>query len=336
VSPELYSAVLGGSGPGGAAPRGQRRRGGGGVARVELAVLLAVPEQWRAAAQPGGDAGTVVNPRVFDEADRAASEARWARELGVGRAHPRSARRSRGARSGSWVRAAGPERLVLGAASADAPALIGRLAAHPRVAWVEPREVPRLRNKWAKGIVQSGDAAKRVLFERGLMGQGEIVGIADTGVEMQLCFFADSKDTPYNIVDKGHRKVVSYRYDEDWGSTRDEEGHGSHTAGSICGAAWLQRQDPARLVHPDVAEYNGTAPEAKLIFDDIYKDDELAPPDDLYHDLFRDPYNAGARIRSESWGGDSIFYTLSAREVATPPCPGGRGVNPAVFCDGRR
>jgi len=96
VSPELYSAVLGSSGPGGAAPRGQRRRGGGGVGWIELAVLLAVPEQWRAAAQPGGDPGTVVNPRVFDESDRAASEARWARELGVGRAHAR--------RDGAWRR----------------------------------------------------------------------------------------------------------------------------------------------------------------------------------------------------------------------------------------
>ena len=28
-------------------------------------------------------------------------------------------------------------------------------------------------------------------------------------------------------------QVISYRYDQHWGSTLDEEGHGSHTTGQL-------------------------------------------------------------------------------------------------------
>jgi hypothetical protein len=51
----------------------------------------------------------------------------------------------------------------------------------------------------------------------------------------------------------------------------DEEGHGSHTTGSICGSTTIAGPE----------EFNGMAPDAKLIFDDIYVNEELSPPDDL-------------------------------------------------------
>ena len=59
------------------------------------------------------------------------------------------------------------------------------------------------------------------------------------------------------------------------------------------------------------------APDAKLIFHDIHiggTDDDLTPPDDL-EGLFLAPYQQGARVRSESWGGDSNSYTTTAKEV---------------------
>ncbi|KAJ1486558.1 hypothetical protein T484DRAFT_1789155 [Baffinella frigidus] len=183
VSHELFPALLGN-----AAARGQ----------VEVAVLLASPESWRPAAAPGADADHsegeaheegifTVDPRSFNEEDRGASEAWWAEALGVGRAHATSGRRARGTEGGgAWVRAASPWRLVVGVGVEGAPALISKLAAHARVAWVERREAPVVRNKWAKGIVQSGVAGDHVIFDKGLKGQGEIVGIADTGIDMSL------------------------------------------------------------------------------------------------------------------------------------------------------
>jgi hypothetical protein len=37
------------------------------------------------------------------------------------------------------------------------------------------------------------------------------VGVADTGLDMRVCFLQDTSiPTPYNTVNNNHRKVVSY------------------------------------------------------------------------------------------------------------------------------
>eukprot|EP00286_Rhodomonas_abbreviata_P027019 CAMPEP_0181300760 /NCGR_PEP_ID=MMETSP1101-20121128/7061_1 /TAXON_ID=46948 /ORGANISM="Rhodomonas abbreviata, Strain Caron Lab Isolate" /LENGTH=1212 /DNA_ID=CAMNT_0023406017 /DNA_START=242 /DNA_END=3877 /DNA_ORIENTATION=+ len=203
------------------------------------------------------------------------------------------------------IRAASVNKLVIKMHEDQVPAALQFLSEQHETAWVEPKPKHKLRNKWAKGILQSGEAGKHLMFTRGLEGQGEILGIADTGIDMHHCFFSDSRSTPVNRVDHHHRKVVSYRYERGWGNTIDEEGHGSHTTGSLVGSTG----------HSPESQYGGMAPAGKLVMDDIFKDDTLAPPDDLEADLFPEPYSIGARIRSESWGGDSMFYTSSAKET---------------------
>eukprot|EP00961_Rhodomonas_salina_P254904 3445025-Rhodomonas_salina.1 len=69
--------------------------------------------------------------------------------------------------------------------------------------------------------------------------------------------------------------------------------------------------------HSPERDYNGMAPQAKLVFDDIFKDDTLAPPDDLEADLYPEPYTIGARIRSESWS-DSAAPRNPTQETAFP------------------
>lgn len=64
------------------------------------------------------------------------------------------------------------------------------------------------------------------------------------------------------------------------------------------------RKDTRALTFENLLQFNGMAPEAKLVFDDIYANGDLTPPDDLEHALFPEPYRLGARVRSESWGGD--------------------------------
>ena len=227
----------------------------------------------------------------------------WADRLGL---QVEAERAGKGEVEQQWVRTASPKKIIIRLHREAAPEALRFLSQQHETSWIEPRERFRLRNKWSKGIIQSGQAFHTPLFDKGLTGAGQVIGIADTGIDMNLCFFKDnSRSIPVNRVDPLHRKVISYRHRGTWGNTIDEEGHGSHTTGSLV----------AKSLTGADAQFNGMAPDAKLIFDDIYAHGDLTPPDDLEHDLFPVPYQHGARVRSESWGGDSIFYTTSARET---------------------
>jgi len=46
----------------------------------------------------------------------------------------------------------------------------------------------RLRNKWARGVIQSGQALRTPLWDKGLTGAGQIVGMADTGNPVCWCW----------------------------------------------------------------------------------------------------------------------------------------------------
>jgi hypothetical protein len=205
------------------------------------------------------------------------------------------------------VRAASQSKIIVSTDLETSSEIITWLSQQSDTVWVEKRPRFKLLNKWAKGVMQSGSARHTPLWDRGLKGQGEVLGIADTGISMNLCYFWDTQTAvPYNSYNPNHRKIVKYKFHPGYGSNRDEEGHGTHTSGSLAGDA------------PDGtpnAEFNGMAPKAKIFFDDIYANGELSPPDDLENDLFPEPYSHGAKIRSESWGGDSIFYTSSAMEA---------------------
>ncbi len=93
------------------------------------------------------------------------------------------------------------------------------------------------------------------LWRVGLQGQGQIVGMGDSGLDMQSCFFNDP-----NHPDPGlhHRKVISYR--AALGDGQDVSGHGTHTAGTLGGAV---------LGGGAMASYNGIAPMVKIAFTDL-------------------------------------------------------------------
>jgi hypothetical protein len=49
------------------------------------------------------------------------------------------------------------------------------LASHPAVTWVEVRDKPKLRNKYATRIAQSSDGTSWTLWAHGLKGDGEVI-----------------------------------------------------------------------------------------------------------------------------------------------------------------
>ncbi len=75
--------------------------------------------------------------------------------------------------------------------------------------------------------LQSGDASMQYIWAKGLRGEGEIVGIGDSGIDSDSCFFSDanlpvplcaSKSMTGEVLNQenctnlAHRKLVMYRY----------------------------------------------------------------------------------------------------------------------------
>ena len=176
------------------------------------------------------------------------------------------------------------------------------------------------------------DVASRLMGVREVMeptgldlrGQGEVVGVADTGL--------DTGDPATIHPDFAGRiaAIRSWPVAPDWSSMvtnpgRDDgaadtnSGHGTHVTGSVCG-------DGAVALAAQGQAVRGLAPEARVIFQaieqklqwsDAYRQEYfrrygrypaeyglVGLPADL-SSLFQQAYDAGARVHNNSWGGGS-------------------------------
>eukprot|EP00741_Cyanophora_paradoxa_P006822 tig00001042_g6597.t1 len=211
------------------------------------------------------------------------------------------------------------------------------MCSEPEVQWVQAKKVMRLKtarlelrseaaaagareeeegapgtgrallNSKAAGFLQSGSLFNEVVWNKGITGKGQIVGIGDSGVDWDNCLFYDKDNTmpffsptganglPRNPA-SAHRKFVGYRpFDTSSAGiakgyrSDDTDGHGSHVAGSVLGYS-------ATLMN------KGMAYEARMVFSDYGADDPnlgLAIPASM--DL-QAAYDLGARIHTNSWG----------------------------------
>lgn len=62
--------------------------------------------------------------------------------------------------------------------------------------------------KWANGVAQSGKFNKFPIYSANLTGRGQIIGIADSGLDVDSCFFHDPEVAiPFDKTNYSHRKV---------------------------------------------------------------------------------------------------------------------------------
>mmetsp|Transcript_55427 Transcript_55427/g.113336 ORF Transcript_55427/g.113336 Transcript_55427/m.113336 type:complete len:1034 (+) Transcript_55427:96-3197(+) len=222
----------------------------------------------------------------------------------------------------SW---AGSHRLkVLVDVKDDSDAVIEWLSNKVAVHFVTEKPEVFLKNKWAGNIIQSGNASKSLLADKGLDGEGQIIGCADSGIDYDSCFFSDPAHQIVPCKGNGivpgcanmnHRKIVTYRTCSGASNGDDETvGHGTHVAGTIGGSA----------SHPALSEYNGIAPAAKIAFDDVGKEFRLggeriglflSVPEDLYEELFPHSYALGAKVHTNSWGSATNEYDLMSSDI---------------------
>jgi hypothetical protein len=179
------------------------------------------------------------------------------------------------------------------------------------IIWIEKSYPMKSAMKWANGVTQSGKYSERPLFAANLTGNGQIIGIADSGLDVNSCFFRDPDvAVPYDTTNFSHRKVIQYvTYQDDL----DENGHGTSVSGAAAGSCLTSSKDTSF----ELSDYQGAAYDAKISFFDIGKgpSSEIFPPPNYYTGLFEVLYTSGARVMSMSWGANSNSYTAQARYI---------------------
>lgn len=166
------------------------------------------------------------------------------------------------------------------------------LADLPEVQFVEdaPENTERsnTNNRW---IVQSNVTNVTPVYNHGIRGQGQIIGVIDSRIDMNHCSFRDSVN---NTPGPGHRKVIYY------GTTLGAASHGTHVAGTAAGDAGAD--DNTR----------GVAYLAKIAYSPI-----PSPQNETnITNLLSTHYSQGARIHTNSWGDDgTTLYTGQCRGI---------------------
>ena len=180
---------------------------------------------------------------------------------------------------------------VLAAPAADA---LIRLAADPSVAWVQRSPSFVLDNDRARTHLRvTGSSGIATAFNTDLNGSGQIVAVADSGLD------GDHGDFGTRV-----RQVIDSIGD---GSTADTHtGHGTHVSCTVLG-------DGTR----SGGAFKGVAPQAALYFQALENDatgDLFAPS---LHSLIKAAHNAGARTHTNSWGSKTGAgsYTVSTEDI---------------------
>lgn len=168
--------------------------------------------------------------------------------------------------------------------------LVGEIPALPEVASFEEYVEPKLFNDRARVLMAIDQPNPGAGLAQ--TGAGQIVGVADTGLDNGHPDFANRID---RIVALGRT-----------GNSSDPHGHGTHVAGSVLGDG---SASGGRL--------RGAAPGARLFFQSLLDaQGGLGGLPLNLGDLFEDAYNNGARIHNNSWGSATASrYTMNSSEV---------------------
>lgn len=211
-------------------------------------------------------------------------------------------------------------RLRLVTTAAELRTLKDVLALRPEVLFFDLEARRVLLNDTTAWVSQTGVSGgqQTPIHNAGILGEGQIVGVLDTGIDPDMCFFRDTVNglPPRNecnggtTVNLSQRKVIAVDFlysgecsggisSNEW----DNQDHGTHVAGTIAGDNFA---NPGTRDSAD-----GMAPAAKLVVQDGgFATDNCAdlpalgcPVVDL-NPIFQQAYNQGARIHSNSWGDD--------------------------------
>ncbi len=172
------------------------------------------------------------------------------------------------------------------------------------VVYIEPTTSYSLMNDRACDLVAAtplGVTGWLSPLQPGLTGDGQIVGLADTGLDIGSTddIHPDLASVPGKIP-----KVVMLRSWAGLPVAADPNGHGTVMAATIAGTGAASS-----------GRYQGVAPGASIYFQGLIDSKgQLDPPPDL-EDLFEPAYEAGVRIHVDGWGGANSGYQDTASQT---------------------
>ncbi|MGY6554583.1 MAG: S8 family serine peptidase [Wenzhouxiangella sp.] len=238
----------------------------------------------------------------------------------------------------------GPPRdvVVLTVTGQHVESLLPILASFDEVIRVGVRQVMQFHNSQGPWLHQSGEADRMPIFERGIFGCGQLVGVADSGVDFPHCAFADPElgAPPVAVCTEGpnclpaspdmnQRKIpIYYKWSPDSDPVGDGAcpsgpgaGHGTHVAGSVLGNNWANPVDCSDFSTPGgLSDLDGMAPGAKLIAQEMGS--ALGYLNNLGGNVFHlvsVAHANGARLHNNSWGGSCCFLGLFCLPGCTQP-----------------
>ncbi len=164
------------------------------------------------------------------------------------------------------------------------------------------------------------------IWNHGILGAGQIVCVNDSGLDSDMCYFrldgtAGSKTTSQVAIPPSigtlepNKKVIAYYVEpgaDDY-DTSSASYHGTHVTGSVLGDNYSSLSTGTSHGHDNG---DGMAPQAKVVFQDVGNSSGgLAGLAGDLSEMFRQAYDAGARIHSDSWGTTESVYDGTAMDM---------------------
>ncbi len=198
------------------------------------------------------------------------------------------------------------------------PAMIDTLAQSDAVTWIAPHARPETHNTEASGVIQSGTVGLHPLWSHGLTGHGQIIAVADSGLDANerwftrynpgsgaLVFVTPAQATlPPALGSRvSDAKVIAnwvqpgadaYETVLPCGTVAAVQ-HGTHVTGTISGDSGITATPTA--ANADVGD--GMAPNAQILFQDIGADCLVI---DDYAATLMQARSGGAHVHNNSWG----------------------------------
>jgi hypothetical protein len=156
---------------------------------------------------------------------------------------------------------------------------------------IEIKEIMETKNFAGRAILGTGPLASspsQSLVLSNIDVSQSVIGVSDTGINMNNCFFYDNGKIANSRVVHDYNFLPGSMCGRTvpCGNMLDEQGHGTHVAGTVCGNAGTNAAAEAG---------NGIAVGAKVFFTDIHNENVLSPPSNLAN-LFQPAYNAGVYV----------------------------------------
>ncbi len=186
---------------------------------------------------------------------------------------------------------------------------IREIARTEGVMWVQEEPESYILNNNTRWSFQTHTQGDSLVWRHGLHGEGQVIGMLDSGLDYFHCFFID----PSNPIGPNHRKVPFYLV---YNSSGDDfascdQDHGTHVAGTAAGYDLNGAKN----------DTCGMAYMAKIGCGDVQGNDSwscfsgsLDINTDLYT-IYSDFYGYDARVMTNSWGASSTTYDTYARDV---------------------